>query len=102
MPNIGNKSGIISNRAFCHFKQGHLIEYCSAEAGNLNEAIELYFKHLEIRPDHPAALSNRALCYKKMGDLEAVLQVRGGGTMPGLGEEQGDRSYSPGDPPTDG
>ena len=40
--------------------------------------VELYFKHLEIRPDNPAALSNRALCYKKMGDLEAALQVGGG------------------------
>ena len=41
--------------------------------------MEFYSKHLEIRPDNPAVLFNRALCYKKMGDLEAALQGRGGG-----------------------
>ena len=59
----------------------HIYIRCSAEAGKLAEAMEFYSKHLEIRPDNPAVLYNRALCHKKMGDLEEALQVREGGTM---------------------
>ena len=59
----------------------HIYIRCSAEAGKLAEAIEFYSKHLEIRPNNSEVLFNRALNHTRLGDLEAALQVRGGGTM---------------------